>query len=97
MSRRKEYEENVQEKLKELEAEIVKLKCHVKEVEAELLKKHHKKFEELHILQAKAKDKFAELLEAGDDAFDHLQENMEEYWNSVGREMKAFEDFFKKD
>jgi chromosome segregation ATPase len=91
MSSRKQYEEKVKQKLQELELEIEKLKAQLKEVEAELVPEHHEKFQELHALQNKAKQKFDELVEAGDDAFESLQENMEEYWSSLGREIKAFD------
>ena len=47
--------------------------------------------DKLHELKEEAKEKFDELLEAGDEACEKLQEGVEHYWNAPGNELKAFE------
>ena len=91
MSKRKLYEDQVREKLKELEGEVDKLKAKIESTEAELLPEHHSKIESLHALQAETKAKFDELLEAGDEAWEELQDGVEKYWKALGNELKAYD------
>lgn len=91
MSKRKLYEDQVREKLKELEAEVDKLKAKIENTEAELLPEHHSKIEALHALQEETKAKFSELLESGDEAWEGLQGGVEKYWRALGNELKAYD------
>lgn len=91
MSKRKAYEEQVREKLKELEAEVDRLKEQIKSTEAELLPEHHSKLETLHSLQEETKAKFNELVDASDEAWEELQDGVEKYWKALGNELKAYE------
>ena len=77
MSKRKLYEDQVREKLRELEAEVDKLKAKIENTEADLLPEHRSKMEALHSLQEETKAKFNELLEAGDEVSPVLR--IEEY------------------
>ena len=91
MTSKKQYEEQVREKLKQLESEIDALRDHVKTIEHELLPEHKEHFQKLHELEAATKAKFAELLESSEEAFESARDNLEEYWSSLGREVKAFD------
>lgn len=91
MSRRKLYEEQVREKLRELEAEVDRLKAQIKSTEAELLPEQHSKMESLHSLQEETKAKFGELVEASDEAWEELQDGVEQYWRALGNELKAYD------
>lgn len=91
MSSKKQYEEQVAEKLKQLESEVDALRAHIKAIEHELTSEHKEQFQKLHELEATTRAKFEELVESGDEAFDSMRENLEEYWSSLGREIKAFD------
>ncbi len=75
----------------ELEAEVERLQLHIKQTEEELLPEHHEKMDEIKELASKARGKLAELAEASEDSWEHLQEGLEHYWKSLGNELKAFE------
>ena len=92
---RKKYEEEAREKLKELEAEVDRLREHIKEAEQALEPKHHEGMEKLIELHTQVKDVFHEMLDAGDDAFESAQSRMEQYWSSLGREIKAYDQTLK--
>ncbi|NKB33638.1 MAG: hypothetical protein GKR91_11125 [Pseudomonadales bacterium] len=91
MSQRKQYEVKVKQKLEDLEREIDKLKDQVEEMAEDLVSEEHENLQKLQALSKKTRGKFEELLEASDEAFETMQDNLEEYWASVGREMKAFD------
>lgn len=96
MNTRKQYEQEVKARFVELEEEIDKLREKVKQSEQELFPEHRKRMDELRALRDKLKIRYHELLEAGDDAWDDVQKGVEHYWDAVGRELKAFENFFEK-
>jgi prefoldin subunit 5 len=91
MSSKKQYEEQVAAKLKQLESEVDALRDHIKSIEHELAPEHREQFQKLQELEAATKAKFDELVESGDEVFDSMRENLEEYWSSLGREIKAFD------
>jgi|FLOH01.1.fsa_nt_gi chromosome segregation ATPase len=91
MSKRKLYEDQVREKLQQLEGEIDRLKQQIKNAETELLPERHSKIESLHSLKEETKEKFQELLAASDDAWEELQEGVEHYWKALGNELKAYD------
>ncbi|GAB5500892.1 MAG: hypothetical protein PsegKO_32030 [Pseudohongiellaceae bacterium] len=88
---RKKYEQEIKNKLDELSAEINDLKAHVDKVEHELDDEHHEAFAKIRDLQDDTKRIFHEMREAGDESFHSLQHKMEDYWASLGREVKAFD------
>jgi peptidoglycan hydrolase CwlO-like protein len=92
MSGRKEYEQKVKQKLEDLEREIDALREKVKSTEAELTSDHHGRMEKLHELKEEVADKIDDLLEAGDDAWEEIQEGVEHYWKALGNELKAFDE-----
>lgn len=96
MNKKKEYEARVREKLNELEAEIDALRDHVKAMEAELLPEHEEHFQRLHNLEAATKAKFQELVESSEEAYESLQDKLEDYWASLGREVRAFDQKVKE-
>ena len=91
MSKRADYEDKVRQRFAELEAEIDGLKEKLKSAESELLPEHHSKFEGLHNLQNRIREKLSELLAASDEAFEELQEGMEHYYKAVGNEMMSYQ------
>lgn len=92
---RKQYEEDVRKKLDELAKEIDQLSQHIKSIEHELDDEHHEGFAKLRDLQADTSRLFHELLEAGDDAFASAQSKLEDYWSTLGREIKAYDQKLK--
>ena len=95
MSSRKQYQQRVKEKLQELELEVDRLRAQIKDVEEELVPEQHEHFQRLHAMLEKTRTKFNELVDASDDSFDSLKDNMEDYWSSLGREIKAFDQKLK--
>lgn len=88
---RKQYEQEVQKKLDELSAEIDELKAHIDKVEHELDDEHHEAFAKLRDLEDDTRRVFHEMMAAGDESFHNLQKQLEEYWSSLGREIKAYD------
>jgi len=91
MSKRKSYEDRLREKLEALEHEVDKLKTDISDMEAQLLPERHDRLEKLHALMDETKEKFHELIYASDEVFEELKEGMEHYWESLGRELKAYQ------
>ena len=90
MSRDK-YEEQLQKKLHDLEVEVDRLQAHIKAMSSELEAEHHKKFADLRDLHARTRHAFHQLLNASDKKFESAKSNLEGYWNSLGREIKAYD------
>lgn len=88
---RKQYEKEVKEKLEELASEIDQLRAHLKQMEDELDDEHHEAFAKLHELQEDTRRIFHELVEASDESYESAKAKMEDYWSSLGREIKAFD------
>lgn len=88
---RKQYQQEVKEKLEELAGEIDQLRDHIKQMEAELDDEHHEAFAKLHELQEDTRRVFHELVEASDESYEATKTKMEDYWSSLGREIKAFD------
>jgi len=88
---RKKYEQEVQQKLDALTAEINDLKAHIEKLEHDLDDEHHEAFAKLRDLEDDTKRVFHEMVEAGDDSYHKLQSRLEDYWSSLGREVKAFD------
>lgn len=99
MSKRKDVEKEMRQKLDSLEAEIERLRMQIDTVEAERAAEQHRRIQALLELKAKARSKFAEMLDASEEAWEEVQSGLEHYWSAVGNEMKSYEDFFdrKKD
>ena len=94
--KRAKYEEDVRNKLHDLEVEVDRLQAHIKAMSSELEAEHHHKFAELKDLQARASKKYQQLLSASDKKFDSIKANLDEYWASLGREIKAYDRKLKK-
>jgi hypothetical protein len=92
MSERREYEDRVRSELQLIEQEIDKLREHLSNVEQELAPEHHQKVLELHAMKETTKEKFAELVEAGDEAWGTLKHGMDHLYAALGNELKAYDD-----
>lgn len=88
---RKKYEEDVRKKLDELAAEIDQLGQHIKQIEDELDDEHHEHFAKLHDLQDETRRIFHEMVEASDEAYESAKTRLENYWSTLGREIKAYD------
>lgn len=96
MKSRKEYEKAARARLDELEAEIKKLRKQATHVREEFIAEHKEKMDELHELNAKAREKFDEMLDASEEVWKETQTGLEHYWQALGNEIKAYQNFGDK-
>ena len=96
MKSRKEYEKAARARLDELEAEVSKLRKQASHVREEFIEEHREKMDELHELNAKAREKFDELVDASEEVWKETQKGLEQYWTSLGNELKAYQNFGEK-
>jgi hypothetical protein len=89
MTMRETYEKKLQAQLDEWTQEIKKLKAKADKAGAEAKLEYHKQIKELHALQEKAKAKYAELKEAGDDAWEDLKAGIEKGADAMNKALKA--------
>jgi predicted nuclease with TOPRIM domain len=88
---RKQHEEDVKKKLDELAEDIERLSRHLKDIEHELDDEHHEGLAKLKDLQDETRRLFHEMVDAGDEAYDSVRSRMEQYWTTLGREIKAYD------
>lgn len=93
MKSRKEYEKAAKAKLDELEAEIKKLRKQATHAREDFIEEHKEKMDELHALNTKTREKFDELLDASEEVWKDTQKGLEQYWNALGNELKAYQNF----
>ncbi|MEJ2384311.1 MAG: hypothetical protein P8Y54_07910 [Xanthomonadales bacterium] len=84
MSRKQDYERKMAAQLREWQAKIDLLKARAEKAGAEQKIAYHEQIENLRAHQRKARDRFEELRDAGEDAWDQLVDGLE----SAGSELK---------
>ncbi len=89
---RKNYEEEIADRLKILDAAVQQLREDLDKLEDEMSEEQKAQFSQLDNLHKRSKSTFKELVQASDEKFDDVQDRMEQYWRSLGREIKAFDD-----
>jgi len=92
---RKNYEEEIADRLKILETAVHQLREELNKLDDELSEDQIAQFSELDELRKRSRSTFQELVDASDEKFDDVQDRMEQYWRSLGREIKAFDDQLK--
>lgn len=94
---RKEYEDTCRTRLEEMEREVERLRAHIKEIEAEHGEdtEHHRHFQQIHGMNEDAKRTYQDLQKADDKTYDNHKSKLEQYWSSLGREIKAYDQKLK--
>ncbi|MGQ3684652.1 MAG: coiled coil domain-containing protein [Candidatus Loosdrechtia sp.] len=95
MTVKETYEKKLQAQLDEWEAEINKLKDKADKAAAEAQPEYNKLIDELRSMQEAAKKKIAELKAAGDNAWEHLEEGIENIFNSLGKALDSMNSRFQ--
>lgn len=84
MSMKEQYEQKLEAKLDEWGAEIDKLKAKADNAEADLKIEYYEQIDEMRSMQATANEKFIELKDASDDAWENLKAGIDNAWDSLG-------------
>ncbi|WP_163558212.1 coiled coil domain-containing protein [Halomonas sp. NO4] len=95
MSNREVYEQKLQAKLDEWQAEIDKLKARARGAEADARIEHEKEIDDLEARRDEARQKLSELREAGDDAWEDVKAGAERAWDSLSESLKNARSRFK--
>lgn len=95
MGMKEAYEQKLQARLDEWGAEIDKLKAKADNAEADAQLEYYKQIEELRSMQKSAANKFAELRDAGDNAWKDLRTGTESALDSLGSALKSAFSRFK--
>jgi len=86
MGKKTEYEKKLQIQLDEFSAEIDRLKARADKAEEPW---HRQQVEMVQEKHRQAKEKLAELGDAGDDAWEDMKEGITTAWNAVGNAVKS--------
>jgi len=84
MSTKKAYQQKLNAKLDEWNADINKLKAKADSAEADVKLEYHEQIENLKEKQTAAEQKLNELTQASDAAWEDLKAGTESAWNSLG-------------
>ena len=95
MSMKESYEKKLQAQLDEWSADIDKLKARADKAEANVQIAYYKQVDELRAMQKTARQKLADLKDAGDDAWEELKTSIEKTWDKLGHELKSAISRFK--
>jgi len=91
MSNKKEIEQKLEQQLDALSDKIDKLAAKMKEQEDKASDIEHKAVAKLTSMRATAKEKLKAFKEAEHDNLHEVQTGLNEYWTSLGAELKAYE------
>ena len=83
MSKKTEYEAQLQTQLDEFGAEIDRLKARADKSEAESQPWHQKQIDALQERHQQAREKLGEFKESGDDAWEDMKDGLATAWDSV--------------
>lgn len=95
MSNREAYEQKLQAKLDEWQAEIDKLRARARGAEADARIDREKEAERLEAKREEVRQKLEELREAGDDAWDDIKAGAERAWDSLSDSLEKARSRFK--
>ena len=89
MGMKETYEQKLQAKLDECDAEIKKLMAKADKVEADAQLEYYKQIAELRSMQEAANEKLAELKVASDDAWEDIKAGLESARDSLGNALES--------
>ncbi|MDN3521877.1 coiled coil domain-containing protein [Halomonas ramblicola] len=95
MSNREAYEQKLQAKLDEWQAEVDKLKARAQGAQADARIEYQEEIDRLESHRDEARQKLAELREASDDAWEDVKDGVERAWDSVSESFKSARSRFK--
>ncbi len=91
MSNKKEIEHKLEQQLDALSSKIDELAAKMKEQEDRASDIEHKAVAKLKSMRATAHEKLMEFKEAEHDNLQDVEKGLNEYWTSLGAELKAYE------
>lgn len=92
MSTRQEIEKRLEEQLESLSSKIDKLNAKIKKEQERENQIEQQSLLNITSMCGIAQEKLQSFKEAGDDKWEELSISLEKYWESLGFELKAFED-----
>jgi phage tail tape-measure protein len=95
MSKKDDYEKELQARLDEFSAEIERLKARADKADSDAQPWHHKQVEALQEKHRLAKEKLDELRKSSDDAWEDMKAGIATAWDSIGEAMKSATKRFK--
>lgn len=84
MSEKEAYQEKLQAKLDQWRAEIDKLEAKIDQAKADAKINYQKQIEELRAKYGAAKEKLAEVKQAGDGTWKNFKRGIENTWKELG-------------
>lgn len=91
MSTRTNVEKEIEMRLINYRLAIARLRDKESEVSDEARATIERKLAELDEMEATAQSRLKELRESEDDSWENLKNEVEDYWDSLGRELKAYD------
>ncbi len=91
MQSRKEIEKDIEQRLINHKSAIKRMRAQADEVSDEARVVILKKIEELNEMMSYAESKLEQLQGSNDDTWEESKASVEEYWDSLGRELKAYD------
>lgn len=91
MSTRTNVEKEIEMRLTNYRLAISRLRDTARESSDEARATIERKLDELSDMERKAETRLRELRAANDDSWERLKADVEKYWDSLGRELKAYD------
>lgn len=91
MSTRTNIEKEIEVRLVNYKLAIARLREKGRNASEEAQATIEKKLITLNEMEERAEARLKELREAGDDSWENLKTDVETYWDSLGRELKAYD------
>ncbi|MDI5983371.1 coiled coil domain-containing protein [Halomonas sp. M4R5S39] len=95
MTNREAYEQKLQAKLDEWQAEVDRLRARAKGAEADARIEYQEEIDRLEAQRNEARQKLAELQRASDDAWEDVKAGVERAWDSLNEAIKSARSRFK--
>ena len=95
MSLKDAYQEKLEAKLKEWNAEIEKLEAKAAKAKADARINYNEKLEDVKRKREAAREKLSELKGAGENAWENLKAGVENAWQSLEDAVKSAKSHFK--
>lgn len=92
MKTKKELEKKLEKQLDALSEKIDRLEAKMNQEQKRAGEIEEKAVHNLIAMRSKARTKLHRFKEAGEDTWEELSDHLERYWESVGIEIKAYED-----
>ena len=95
MTTKEEYQQKIEEQLKEWQANIDKMKAKAEELEASARTSYQKQLEHLKAMQDEAWEQFERMQSASEEAWNDLKDIAEEKWEEFEEAVKSAMSMFK--